>query len=170
MNVIGLLRTLERITRPPTRPTFSDTDNPLAEYEAETECLVPEDFNAVCRCAACVAEERAAEDELSEPAECECWPVEKPWTYYGIVEPGGAMEFNPDCPVHGRDDIPNPTEPGLTPDELVAVRQLIEDRFGLADVPAPSPAGTGSPADDGHSPVPPAGERSRYDELGGGPW
>ncbi|WP_051264707.1 hypothetical protein [Nakamurella lactea] len=33
-------------------------------------------------------------------SECECFPVENPWTYYGIVEPGGAMDPNPDCPVH----------------------------------------------------------------------
>ncbi|MFH5879786.1 hypothetical protein [Arthrobacter sp. NA-172] len=31
---------------------------------------------------------------------CTCHPVENPWTYYGAVEPGGAMEPNPDCPEH----------------------------------------------------------------------
>lgn len=31
---------------------------------------------------------------------CTCFPVKDPWTYYGVVEPGGAMEPNPDCPVH----------------------------------------------------------------------
>lgn len=37
---------------------------------------------------------------MSNGVECLCWPVENPWTYYGIVEPGGAMEPNPDCPEH----------------------------------------------------------------------
>ena len=37
---------------------------------------------------------------IHPPAECECFPVENPWTYYGIVEPGGAMEPNPGCPAH----------------------------------------------------------------------
>ena len=32
--------------------------------------------------------------------ECTCFPVEEPWTYYGIVEPGGALEPNPDCQMH----------------------------------------------------------------------
>lgn len=32
--------------------------------------------------------------------ECICWPVENPWSYYGIVEPGGALEPNPECPLH----------------------------------------------------------------------
>lgn len=32
--------------------------------------------------------------------DCECWPVPNPWTYFGAVEPGGALEPNPDCPVH----------------------------------------------------------------------
>jgi hypothetical protein len=88
MNFIGLLRTLEQITRPPRmghdvdvvgfgqrestdvkRPPRRDGAEQLAEREAETECLVPEDFNAVCRCVACVAEERAAEDELAAEEE-----------------------------------------------------------------------------------------------------
>lgn len=37
---------------------------------------------------------------------CECWPVENPWTYYGIAEPGGALEYNPDCPEHGEVSAP----------------------------------------------------------------
>ena len=56
-----------------------------------------------------------------ERPDCECWPVENPWTYYGIVEPGGAMEFNPDCPEHGMS--------GPTPGEFAAVAVL----NGLAD-------------------------------------
>lgn len=32
--------------------------------------------------------------------ECTCHQVENPWTYYGIVEPGGALEPNPECPLH----------------------------------------------------------------------
>ena len=31
---------------------------------------------------------------------CTCIPVENPWTYYGATEPGGALEPDPDCPVH----------------------------------------------------------------------
>lgn len=33
-------------------------------------------------------------------SDCLCFEVEDPWTYYGIVEPGGALEANHDCPVH----------------------------------------------------------------------
>ena len=33
-------------------------------------------------------------------ADCTCTPVANPWTYYGIVEPGGALEPDPDCPMH----------------------------------------------------------------------
>lgn len=32
--------------------------------------------------------------------ECTCSHVADPWTYYGIVEPGGAMEPDPYCLVH----------------------------------------------------------------------
>ena len=39
---------------------------------------------------------------MSEP-ECACWPVDNPWTYYGTVEPGGALEPNPECRVHFTD-------------------------------------------------------------------
>ncbi len=39
---------------------------------------------------------RDARDE----EKCICFPVENPWTYYGAVEPGGALEPNPDCPVY----------------------------------------------------------------------
>lgn len=40
---------------------------------------------------------------------CTCYPVENPWTYYGIAEPGGALEPNYDCPVHFPEarDTPN---------------------------------------------------------------
>lgn len=31
---------------------------------------------------------------------CSCHVVENPWTFNGIVEPGGAMEPDPECPVH----------------------------------------------------------------------
>lgn len=37
---------------------------------------------------------------MSTDEECTCWRDENPWTYYGIVEPGGAWEWNPDCPEH----------------------------------------------------------------------
>jgi hypothetical protein len=36
----------------------------------------------------------------ADDKKCECFPVENPWTYYGIPEPGGALEWNPDCPTH----------------------------------------------------------------------
>lgn len=32
---------------------------------------------------------------------CKCWVNPRPLTHYGIVEPGDALEFNPDCPMHG---------------------------------------------------------------------
>lgn len=34
---------------------------------------------------------------------CECWVNPDPWTYYGIPEPGDCIEYNPDCPEHGKD-------------------------------------------------------------------
>lgn len=41
---------------------------------------------------------------LGEPQQpvvaCTCHVVENPWTYYGIVEPGGALEPDYGCPVH----------------------------------------------------------------------
>ena len=40
------------------------------------------------------------QSSVTEP-ECSCFPVANPWTYFGIVEPGGAMEQNPECAVHG---------------------------------------------------------------------
>lgn len=41
-------------------------------------------------------------DYMVDPA-CECWPTPpEMWTtHYGAVEPGSAIEFNPDCPAHG---------------------------------------------------------------------
>lgn len=65
MGFIGLLRTLEQITRPPRMGHDLD----LEDGAEQTDCLVPEDFNAACRCVACVAEERAAEDELAAAEE-----------------------------------------------------------------------------------------------------
>lgn len=40
----------------------------------------------------------ALQSELADL--CTCHVVENPWTYYGIVEPGGALEPDPECPVH----------------------------------------------------------------------
>lgn len=31
---------------------------------------------------------------------CSCWVDPNPWTYYGIFEPGGALEPNPRCKMH----------------------------------------------------------------------
>jgi hypothetical protein len=45
--------------------------------------------------------ERLREEAQSlADAACVCHPVENPWTYYGIVEPGGALEPDYGCPVH----------------------------------------------------------------------
>lgn len=41
---------------------------------------------------------------------CLCWVNPKPFTHYGAVEPGDALEPNPDCPVHF--PAPSPTENG----------------------------------------------------------
>lgn len=35
-----------------------------------------------------------------QKAVCTCTPVSNLWTYYGIVEPGGALEPDMDCPVN----------------------------------------------------------------------
>jgi hypothetical protein len=151
MKLIGLLRTLEQITRPPRLGHDLDVEDgaaQLAEREAETECLVPEDFNAVCRCVACVAEERAAEDELAaeeevaEPRQCQTHPN----TGWELRTPGSATPHKVcnmcDSPIPDTDfnycdyhrggvfaDTLDPTEPGLTPDELVGVRGLLQERY-----------------------------------------
>lgn len=46
--------------------------------------------------------ERREIDRRVEHAQtvCHCHVVEDPWTYYGIAEPGGAMEPDVECPVH----------------------------------------------------------------------
>ena len=40
---------------------------------------------------------------------CLCWetPEHQQFNYYGITEPGSALEYNPDCPVHNleRNDL-----------------------------------------------------------------
>jgi hypothetical protein len=69
---------------------------------------------------------------------CLCYPVADPWTYYGIVEPGGAMQPNHMCPVHFPDAKPEwPTAPDdadsntrifLTPPAC-----NVEDAIALAD-------------------------------------
>lgn len=33
-------------------------------------------------------------------ATCSCFPVPDPWAHMGAVEPGGALEPNPQCPIH----------------------------------------------------------------------
>lgn len=43
----------------------------------------------------------ADNDLTATEPECSCFPVANPWTYYGIVEPGGALEQNPECAIHG---------------------------------------------------------------------
>jgi len=50
----------------------------------------------------------------AETPPCECWPTPpETWTtHYGAVEPGSAIEFNPECPAHGGPDFgPIPTNP-----------------------------------------------------------
>lgn len=50
------------------------------------------------------------DDDVTEEAPevwgggCECWVTpEHLWTtHYGAVEPGSQLEFNPDCPKHGK--------------------------------------------------------------------
>jgi hypothetical protein len=60
-----------------------------------------------------------------------------------------------------------PGEPLLTDDEVVAVRQLIEDRFG--DQTDPSPGSTDSPAGGATPPTSPAGP-STFDRKHEPPW
>jgi hypothetical protein len=129
MNFIGLLRTLEQISRPPR--LGHDVDEPLAyvsqfaaevcrAHGAETCFVCNEDDDDLWVHPRDVAEEREAEDELAadddEPVDFECMAC-------------GAMyskSSEHDCPT--LDDTPNPTEPGLTPDELVGVRGLLQER------------------------------------------
>lgn len=46
------------------------------------------------------------------PEACECWPTEEKYhfNYYGAIEPGSAWEYNPECPVHGREQETNMSE------------------------------------------------------------
>ena len=37
---------------------------------------------------------------------CTCWVNPNPFTHYGAVEPGDALEPDPDCPGH----FPSPTD------------------------------------------------------------
>ena len=34
---------------------------------------------------------------------CLCWVNPNPYTYYGVVEPGDALQWNPECPMHAAD-------------------------------------------------------------------
>lgn len=46
-------------------------------------------------------QERRTDSVMTVRSEaCSCHPVKNPWTYYGIVEPGGAFEPDPLCVVH----------------------------------------------------------------------
>jgi hypothetical protein len=101
--VIGhILRTLERITRPPRRP-FVDLDEcvcqdgaeQLAEAEAERDVWDAETNEDL---------DRIMNDRCLAPKFCLC----------------------PECAA-----LPNPAEPGLTDDELVAVREMLLIRPGL---------------------------------------
>ena len=58
-------------------------------------------------------------DHPTEP-KCTCLPVGKPWTYYGIAEPGGAMEPNPECPEH----FPTTNEPSATEVDVTRIMGL----------------------------------------------
>lgn len=51
------------------------------------------------------AQRRAAVEPEPEP-ECSCFPTpeEMHFVYYGATEPGSAMEWNPECEVHRRDE------------------------------------------------------------------
>lgn len=62
---------------------------------------------------------------------CTCHVVEDPWTYYGIAEPGGAMEPDPECPVH----FPADTTPSLVQLDLreAALERLAEKAIAWAD-------------------------------------
>lgn len=39
-------------------------------------------------------------DWLEAGSGCTCWVNPNPYTHYGAVEPGDALEPNPDCPLH----------------------------------------------------------------------
>lgn len=67
------------------------------------------------------------------------------------------MGHDVDSPLEVEDETPNLYEPGLTDDELVMTRQLLEERFGDQTSPAVlDSAGVGSAAVSGPPPQPPA--------------
>ena len=81
-------------------------------------------------------------------AECICWPIENPTTYAGIVEPGGALEPNPECGEHfpgvtqgsavvqtvtkraacgGGVNVPGFSRGGYTPGTAMVTQERVED-------------------------------------------
>lgn len=44
--------------------------------------------------------DRVTEQWLPAGDGCSCLVNPNPWTYYGIPEPGGVLDPDPDCPKH----------------------------------------------------------------------
>lgn len=110
-----------------------------------------------CTCGAQQLAEREAEEEVAEPRLNDGYTPYDPQWKMSVADP----EPRCTCPCincsnqahwmcHGEgveiDTVqPNEYEPALTDDELVAVRQLIEERFPLQVVPESSPVVTDDP-------------------------
>jgi len=111
-SIESVLRNLERITRPPRRGADGEDGEPVGDGGEQLA-------------------EREAAEEVSEPAECPTgyYVGDDEWYCLGC---NGYFDNEAAFARHtadDADDTPNPTEPSLSDDELVAVRQLIEERF-----------------------------------------
>lgn len=82
-----------------------DRADSLAEAVGWVLDLVPHPIQAAMKA---YDDAHEIEDEDRKPevwgGGCECWVTpEHLWTtHYGAVEPGSQLEFNPDCPKHGK--------------------------------------------------------------------
>jgi hypothetical protein len=106
--LIDVAHTVERVSRPVRRER--DGADELAEREAEEEVGEPGIYD---------------DPDLDEMVMAECRRARRNRNV------ARRVAEDPGCVFPADDDIPNPTEPSLSDDELVAVRQLIEERFPL---------------------------------------
>jgi hypothetical protein len=213
VSIWSLLKTFEQITRPPKRHTAFDDDLPTVDTATPpcyfcgtpTDNVVDTDEGAEFICEGCAtpADEPVDMSQVSVgPRYCGPCDEEHDDPCTAMFEPSWAGRLTEDDkladmeaemdrqvaalgPYHAFGFNPNPPEPTLTDDELVAVRGLIQERYdrdqhvplsleahqqiidglvefiscrtlGEQDSAAPSPAAA-SPAGVEHPPVPPAG-------------
>jgi hypothetical protein len=172
LTVQGLLdavHTVEQMTRP-VRRDVRDGAEELAEREAEDECSEPHPYRLADWELELLATSRPTAELLHDGATAIGWWLEdKPvpghpartrdyWRLAEIELRKRAKDLDA--------DTPNPTEPSLTPDELIGVRGLLQERY--EDTPSTSAAGAvGDQIPGGlqHSPPLPARDRPPWSDL-----